>query len=83
MEDLLQIVGAILILIGFAGAQRGAMSPQSIAYLILNLVGSIVLTIVALIGRDWGFLLLESVWAIVSLWGLVTVLRGSTPTAAH
>jgi membrane-bound ClpP family serine protease len=83
MEDILQIVGAILILLGFAGAQRGSMSPHSRTYLALNLVGSIVLTVVALIGRDWGFLLLESVWALVSLWGLVAVLRGRTPRAAH
>jgi hypothetical protein len=83
MEDILQIAGAILILIGFAGAQRGSMSPHSRTYLVVNLVGSAILAVVALIGRDWGFLLLEGVWAIVSLWGLVALLRGQTPTAAH
>jgi hypothetical protein len=76
MDQIIQIVGAILILSGFIGAQVKAMSPQSLLYLVLNLVGSIVLTIVAFIGTDWGFVLLEGVWAMVSFWGLLKVLRG-------
>lgn len=83
MDDILQIAGAILILVSFAGAQRGTLSPHSLLYLVLNLVGSAILTVVAVIGRDPGFILLEGVWALVSLWGLIAVLRGRTPTAAH
>ena len=41
-----------------------------------------ILTVVALIGSDWGFLLLQGVWAIVSAWSLVRVLQGDEPTAA-
>lgn len=83
MDQVFQIVGAVLILVAFAGAQANRMSPHSVAYLVLNLVGSIVLTAVAIHGRDWGFLLLEIVWAIVSAWSLVLVLRGHEPSAAH
>jgi hypothetical protein len=83
MDQILQIVGAALILVAFIAAQRNAMSPHSVAYLVLNLVGSVVLTGVALHGRDWGFLLLEVVWAVVSAWGLWQLSRGRTPTAAH
>ncbi len=83
MDQVFQIGGAVLILVAFMAAQRGSMSPHSIVYLALNLVGSLILTGVALHGEDWGFLLLEVVWAVVSAWGLLQVLRGRTPTAAH
>jgi hypothetical protein len=73
--DVLQVGGAILILIAFIAAQRGVMSPQATSYLTLNLVGSALLAYLALHDEDWGFVLLETVWAIVSGWGLIQVLR--------
>ncbi len=78
-----QIVGALLVLAGFAGAQLGRMSPHSVVYLVLNLVGSAILAVLAALDAQLGFLLLEGVWALVSLYGLVAVLRGRTPAAAH
>ena len=75
MDQIFQIAGAILILVAFAANQRGTMSPHSVAYLTLNLAGSLVLAVVALLDSDLGFLLLEGVWAIVSAFGLFKVLR--------
>ncbi len=83
MEQIVQIVGAVMILIAFGAIQRGMVSPHALSYLMLNLVGSLILTGVALNASDWGFLLLEAVWAIVSLWGLIQLARGRTPSAAH
>ena len=37
----------------------------------MDLGGSAILAVLAWEGRQWGFLLLEAVWAVVSLWGLV------------
>lgn len=77
MDQLVQVVGALLILSAFAAAQFGVMDPRSRIYLVLNLVGSAVLAVLAWEERQWGFLLLESVWAAVSLWGLTQLRRGT------
>ncbi len=77
MEQLVQVVGAILILVAFAAAQFGAMDQHSRPYLALNFSGSLILAVLAWLERQWGFLLLESVWALVSLWGLRSSLRGA------
>ena len=76
MEQVVQVLGALLILAGFAAAQLGRLRVDSISYLVLNLVGALILAVLALHERQWGFLLLESVWAIVSAWSLVRIGRG-------
>ena len=70
MDQLVQVAGALLILVAFAAAQLGAMDQHSRTYLVLNFVGSLILAVLAWHERQWGFLLLETVWAAVSLWGL-------------
>jgi hypothetical protein len=83
MEQLIQIVGALLILAAFILAQLGRLNPHSRSYLVANLAGSAILSVDAWIGEEWGFFLLESVWALVSAYGLAQVLRGRPPAAAH
>ena len=78
MDQLIQIIGAALILVAYVAAQVERLDPQSRLYLGLNLVGSIILAVLAASGSQWGFLMLEVAWAIVSLWGLIGAMRGST-----
>ena len=81
VSQLIQIIGSLLVLAGFALSQRGILDQKSLSYLILNLVGSAVLTVEAILEKQWGFLLLEGVWAIVSAFSLVGVLRARNPAS--
>ena len=74
MAQVIQIVGALIILAAFAATQLGEMETDSRLYLLLNLVGSVVLAILAVIESQIGFILLEGVWAIVSGWSLFVIL---------
>lgn len=76
MSQIVQVVGSLLVLAGFAAAQRGTLNPKSLTYLVLNFVGSSILAVEAVIEQQWGFLVLEGVWAIVSAFGLIGLLRG-------
>ena len=79
MDQVIQVVGALLILVAFTAVQLQRMRPDSRLYLALNLVGSAVLAVLAFLGSQWGFVLLESVWAVVSAWGLAAALRAPKP----
>lgn len=82
-HDLLQIAGALLVLTAFALTQLGVLNPKAIASLALNIVGAGVLAWLAWTSRDWGFLLLEGVWMIVSLISLVAILRSRRVVESH
>lgn len=73
--DGLQLVGAALVLAGFALSQHGRLDPDGPRYLTLNAAGSGLLAMLALLGGRWGFLLLEGVWCLVSLAGLLALAR--------
>jgi hypothetical protein len=81
MAQIIQVLGAIAILVAFALAQFHVLDVKSRLYLVLNFVGAAVLFVIALVEQQWGFVMLEIVWAVVSLWSLVQVLRGRQPSA--
>ena len=84
MDQLIQVAGALLILAAYAGGASSTISTSTRArYLWLNLVGAAILAVLAFAEEQWGFLLLESVWTLVSAWGLFQVMRGRQPGSAH
>ena len=80
MIQAISIAGALLILFPFAGSQLGRLATQSLVYQLCNLIGSAALTAVAVIEVQYGFILLEGTWAIVSVIGLARLLMaGKAP----
>ena len=73
--DFIEVAGSLLVLSAFAAAQKGLLGVRSLAYLGLNIAGSLVLAVIALLHQSWGFLLLEGTWAIVSAASIIVVLR--------
>ena len=73
IEQAIQLVGAFMVLGGFAGLQLGRLRVTAMPYLFLNAVGSGILLAVAILDREWGFILLEGVWTAVSLLGIVRI----------
>lgn len=65
--QLVQITGSLLILAAFAAAQFGILDQSSYRYLVPNAAGSAVLAVTAVADHQWGFVLLEGVWALVSV----------------
>lgn len=65
------LAGAVLILFAYAGHQLGWMESRKPAYNIMNAVGSGVLAYVAFHPFQIGFVLLEGIWALISLYALL------------
>ena len=82
MATTVQIVGALLVLAGFAAAQLGRWSTESLPYLVTNLVGASLLAVTALVSEQWGFLLLNATCAAVADVGLVGAARRHGRAAA-
>ena len=67
----ISLVGAALILAAFAAQQAGRLKPADAVYLALNFAGSAILAYFAIEAKSLGLSVLESAWALISLWSLM------------
>jgi hypothetical protein len=78
--QVISVLGALAILIAYAANQFGWMTPSQLSYTVANFLGAGILTVVAILDRQIGFVLLQGGWTLVSLWGIVKILRGGGHT---
>ena len=67
MDQVFSFIGALLILAAFGANQYGWLHKDHRLYSLLNLLGAGILTVVAWRAAQWGFVLLEGVWTVLSL----------------
>ncbi len=73
--QIISIVGAICLLIGYYLAGRDSNNANPLNSIIFNIIGSAILTITAALALQYGFVILEGVWCTISIKNLVNHLR--------
>ena len=71
ISTLVQIAGSLLILVPFVLVQLKRTRPETLSDIWRNVAGSTALPFDAGHGRQWGFSLLEGMWAVVFCMSLV------------
>lgn len=77
-STLLQIVGLLgpLFLLGaYALLSSGRLQATAPAYQILNLMGAAVMVWVGIVTNVWSVWVLNGVWSLIAVFGLVRILR--------
>lgn len=77
------ILGALGVLGAFAADQFGWVDPGRLSYALANFIGAAILTSVAVIEGQVGFILLQGAWSLISLWGAFMILRGGPGTRSR
>ena len=78
----ISVIAACVVLYAFFMQMQGVWQASEIRYMACNFVGTAVLTVVAWIGSQWGFVLIEAIWALVSLRGLIRAKRAQRLTSS-
>jgi ABC-type uncharacterized transport system permease subunit len=77
MIQAVSVLAALAVLVAYAANQLGLIGPSNLSYTLLNLFGALILASIAVIEAQWGFLLQEGVWTLVSLLALVKLLKSA------
>ena len=80
MGQVVQLVGALLIVSAYVAFQQNRLKLDSVQFLGMNMLGAGILTLVAAVDRQFGFLLLEGMWTWVSTRGFRRALKARQAT---
>ena len=64
--------GVFLILLAYFLNITGKLSSKQLVFILLNLIGAILACLASILLNYWPFIILEGVWALVSIYALIT-----------
>jgi hypothetical protein len=73
--DIIGSVGVGLILLAYFLSTEKLMRSDSKMYFVLNIIGAGLATTASLMINYWPFVILEGTWTLVSIYGLMRVMR--------
>jgi len=73
--DWIGSLGVFLILLAYFLNIIGLLQSKHIAFILLNLIGSSMACLASVLLKYWPFIVLEGVWALVSLYALIRYRR--------
>ena len=79
-SDWIATIGVSILLIGFGLNLLKIITANSYAYLLLNFIGALLTGISSILISFIPFVILEGVWALVSLFGIIKKISDSKKT---
>ena len=73
--DWLGFIGVFLILLAYILNELGKTTNKSLLFILLNLLGASIACLASVLLNYMPFIILEGVWAIVSLYSLIKYLK--------
>ena len=69
--DWIGFLGVFQILLAYALNIFGRVSNKSLSFILLNTIGAAMACLASVLLKYWPFIILESVWTLVSLYALI------------
>ena len=81
--QLISVLGALMVLSAYGLLQSGVWSELHTGYLAFNIIGSLLLAIVAIEDQRVGFIFLEFAWAALGLIGVARAVKARRTARPH
>ena len=78
LSDWIGTIGVTLLLIAFALNIAKKITPETKAYLLLNILGAAMAGVSSYMIQFWPFVVLESVWVLASIMALIKPSKDET-----
>lgn len=75
ITDWIGFIGVTILLVAFFLNLRNVIEKDSLAYILMNLVGAAIACAASVLLNYIPFIILEGCWTLVSLYGLITYLK--------